>query len=90
MSFIPIIPAAVYTMGFVVNSLRGMDQNGSEEVQIYKKNAEIKKEQSYRSEYEAYWHGCKNGFVYSLIDSAVWPVKVGYFALYLVRKNANS
>jgi hypothetical protein len=87
---VAIIPAIVYGTGVVINTLINMHQYGVDEMSIYKRNQEVQKEQEHRSEYKAYWSGCRAGLLYSAIDSIIWPVKLSAFAFYLIRKNANT
>jgi hypothetical protein len=89
-SSIALVPVAIYGAGVIMNTLITMDQTGSDELDTYRKNTEFQKEQAHRSEYTAYWKGCRNGLIYGLFESAIWPVKLGTFVVYLLRKNANT
>lgn len=85
---VAIVPAIVYMSGVVVNTMINMHQYGIDEMSIYNKNQEVQKEQDHRSEYKAYWSGCRTGLLFSAVDSIIWPVKLSTFAFYLIRKNA--
>jgi hypothetical protein len=85
---IAILPLAVYGGGMAINTLINMHQYGLDELETYNKNKEVQKEQVHRSEYTAYWSGCRTGLLYSAIDSVIWPIKLSAFAFYLVRKNS--
>lgn len=85
-----VVPAIVYATGFVLNTVKTMDQNGSDEMETYRKNVEFQKEQAHRSEYAAYWTGCRTGLFYGIVDSTIWPVKFTTFMIYLWRKNTKS
>ncbi len=85
-----VLPIAIYGAGIAINTLINMHQYGLDELETYNKNEEVQKEQIHRSEYKAYWSGCRTGLLYSLVDSVIWPIKLSAFAFYLVRKNASS
>lgn len=82
------IPRAIYGSGFLVHSMLMMNTTGKYERDEYIKNMETQKETSYRSKFDAYWNGCRNGLFYGFIDSVIWPVKVMTF-LYFVIRNYN-
>lgn len=84
------VPAVVYGAGVALNTMINMHQYGVDEMETYTKNQEVQKEQAHRSEYTAYWSGCRTGLLYSVVDSVIWPVKLTAFAVYLIRKNANT
>jgi len=87
-TFIAVLPLAIYGSGMAINTLINMHQYGLDELETYNKNKEVQKEQIHRSEYTAYWSGCRIGLIYSAIDSLIWPIKFSAFAFYLVRKNS--
>ena len=88
MPSVAVVPALVYGAGVAVNTLINMHQNGCDEQETYNKNQESQRDQAHRSEYTAYWSGCRDGLLFSVIDSIIWPVKLTAFAVYLLRKNA--
>ena len=85
---VAVVPAIVYISGVAINTMINMHQYGTDEMSIYNRNHEVQKEQEHRSEYKAYWSGCRTGLLFSVIDSVIWPVKASAFAFYLIRKNS--
>ena len=84
---IPIVPAVAYACGFIIHTVRNMNVVGKNERDEYIKNMETQKETPYKTKFEAYWNGCRNGLFYGIVDSAIWPVKAAAFLYFVVRNN---
>jgi hypothetical protein len=84
------IPFIVYGAGFLITEIICIENSGNDEAVSYKKNMENQREVNHRSEYAAFWSGCKTGMFSGLIDAAIWPIKLTTFAVYLIRKNSKS